>query len=273
MGMHAYQLLESGEIIPRHEAGLKQVRDEGWFPSVTTKLKLPSSEFLDGWRQRKAILYTQQNPKLPNESQEDYEKRIDYLVWQPRVRWDGVEFSSNDFGTQCHAELEKWHEDQSYEFHRDWEFNCHGWPDTFRHHFSSVVEGEMMVACRLLKVAGTVDLLAIEQVSGMYALCDFKFRPHEGKPETKARDKDCQQLALEADIIRRKMGLSYLPNCYTAIGCVDTGSWHVKLWSDKMVQKHLQNALSVNLAYNVINGFETLEEAMESTRRVLAGEA
>ena len=270
--MHSYQLLQTGEVIPRHDLGLRDVRNKGYFPSVTTKLKFPSSDFLDRWRMERAIDYTIDHPKLQSESLKDYYDRIDRLIWQPRKRWDGVEFDSNDFGTFCHNEIDKWHKDQSYQFEHAWEMYVCGWPVRFGQIFSEVVAAETMVACKHLKTAGTIDLLALEQ-SGRVAFCDFKMRPHKGDAAKRVRDKDCQQLAIEADIYRRQNGLDYMPNCYSAIGCPDTGEWWVKQWSDKMVAKHLSIALAVNLAYNVANDIQSLSAATEATQMVLAGEA
>jgi len=277
--MHSYEYDPvTGVVTPRHDIDLREVKKMGYFASFTTKLKLPSSDFLDKWRQEKAIEYSRDNPPMANESLADYNTRIDRLIWQPRKRWDGVEFDSNEFGTHCHAEVERWHKDNAYEFDPDWELYCHAWPEQydaiFRRFDESTLQcgAELMVACRLLKIGGTLDLLA-EDHNGRYALCDFKMRPHKGSPERCARDKDCQQLMFGADILRRQMGLDYMPDVYSAYGCPETGNWFVKKWSDKMKEKHLATAISINLAYNVSKGFESLEDALDATQLVLQGKA
>ena len=273
MGMHSYELMHDGSVIPRHDLGLKEVRAEGYFPSVTTKLKLPSVAFLDTWRQKKAIDYTRQNPQMTNESLEDYYDRIDRLIWQPRERWDGEMFESNAFGTFCHEQVEEWHRDPHFEFDPNWEMYVHNWPNEFSqiwkpHEESTCLEPEVMVACPTLKTAGTVDLLA-EDHAGRLALGDFKFRPHKGKPYQQVRDKDCQQLAIEADIIRRERGLGYFPDCFSAVGCVETGAFYVKKWSPKMVQKHLHIAWTVNMTYDIMNGFRSIEDAHDAMGQLL----
>ena len=54
--MHSYVQFPDGRIEPRHDAGIKERRDGGYFDSVTTKLKFPSNSFLERWRHKEAVL-------------------------------------------------------------------------------------------------------------------------------------------------------------------------------------------------------------------------
>lgn len=272
---HFYEHTEDGKVIARYDTPTRQAKKLGYFASVTTKLKFESSEALEGWKMKETIRQVEDNWRNNDESFEDYYKRINHQVWQPRKRWDGVEFASNDFGTYIHAELEKWNLDHDYQFAPEWEMYCYGWKEVYGRMIDRTIGAEELIACPLLKTAGSVDLIA--EKDGMLSLWDYKARPHvkaDGSPKelkSTVRDKDCQQLIIEADIIRRQRNLPYTPKCYSVIICTETGAYYVHEWTDYMMKKHLEGAIAINLAFNVRNGYQTLSEALQTHERVING--
>lgn len=64
----------SGE--PRHDADLRVARKENLLPGVTTILGIMEKPFLSIWKQQQAILSALTLPRLPEESVDDFAKRV-----------------------------------------------------------------------------------------------------------------------------------------------------------------------------------------------------
>ena len=101
------------------------------------------------------------------------------------------------------------------------------------------MEAESICYCLRRKTAGTIDVLAKDS-GGQYVLMDFKTRSVTvGKPEAKAYIKDCAQLAVEADIIREREGLDYMPNIMSIVIAVEDGRTGIRRWTRDQQQHAL----------------------------------
>jgi hypothetical protein len=218
---------------------------------VTTKMGVLKDSFIDGWRLKTSILEAEKNPRMQGESDDEWVGRIDSILWGEPVRWDGLKFKSSDFGTLVHAELEAWNKDRSYKIADVWKPYCESYC-LWAMGRVETIEAEKKVVDHDLKVVGMVDLIA--NVDGMVSLLDFKTRGCDGKG--KFYNKDCMQLAVEAKIVQRDMGLPYCPDCYSLCICNKTGQLFVKKWTEKMVKKQYKIFRALSAAYDVVNGFD-----------------
>ena len=99
-----------------------------------------------------------------------------------------------------------------------------------------------------LKIAGSIDFLG-EDSDGKMFLADYKCRSTEDRG--KFYDKDCQQLAVEANAIKKIFELDYLPECRSICISTDNKKHFHKVWKDKDVKKHLKTAqLAAKIYWN-----------------------
>lgn len=260
MGYHFYKKRPDGSIETAHDLSMGDAVKQGAFGSVTTALALWKNEYLENiWGPKKLVLETESNPRLPNESDEDYVARIVQLKWGVRTRWDGVEFPSNDFGTEIHNELERWNLDHSYQFNPVWEMYCTGWPPLFQANLRETVAAELLVADDHYWIAGTIDLLALGH-DGRLCLVDYKCRGEFRNGKGSTYDKDVHQLAIEADIIRKQYSLDYFPQCISVIIDSTSGDYYWKQWTPYMMAKGLRQAQAIVRCFNVMNGFQKEDE-------------
>jgi hypothetical protein len=78
---------------------LRDAKKHGWFPSVTTIMKVLASPELDRWKQQQVLLASMTLPRNPDESEENYCSRIMEDAFKQ------VEEAA-DLGTSIHKALE-----------------------------------------------------------------------------------------------------------------------------------------------------------------------
>lgn len=89
---------------------LRDAKKMNLVPSVTTILGIVAKPGLDQWKQKQAILAALTLPKLPNESEDDYIKRIiTDSKEQGRM--------AADRGTEIHAAIQSFYEDKHHGLH------------------------------------------------------------------------------------------------------------------------------------------------------------
>jgi len=217
--------------------------------SVTEKLKLFPSEFFNNWRIKEAIRITKENPHLDDTVIAD-------KIWGIREHpVTEEEVSSSAWGTECHAQLDlamndKWQ-------WNEWEPFIQPFVSWVKTRNIEVLATETIVASSIpsFNTAGTIDLLA-KLNGGKIALFDYKTRKvsEGGDIKKKAYPKDCMQLASESSMIRDMMHLDYNPSIFTVLIDTETGSTHVKEWTDKAFEKALSDSISCFIFYDELNG-------------------
>lgn len=252
-----YYLVNGSTVTPCHDLTKAQARKRGCYASVTTKRDVLSNSYLDKWRLKRLILESEQNPRLPNEDDDNWIKRIDNILWGQPTRWDGVKFQSWEFGTSVHAELENWNLDHGYAIRPEWEPYCRGWQEWSGQNIAKTIAAEYLAVCHKVRTVGMVDFIG-EMLDGTLCLADYKTRQCDG--EGKFYDKDLMQLAVEARIIKEGRGLDYWPRCFSV--CIDSngGSTFVKEWkTEKVVLADWQFG-KLSAAYDAMNGFLKMED-------------
>jgi len=251
---HYYRVYSDGSIEPMHDLSLAQARRAGCYASVTTKIGVLKNSFLDQWRMKNLVLTASSTPRLPKEEDEDYVNRIDAILWGQPTRWDGVKLQSSDFGLAVHSELEQWNQNSGYEVAPEWELYTRGWKQWFADHVSRTIAAEYMAVDHDLRTVGTVDFIGMKKDETAF-LADYKTRQCAPKNVGKFYFKDCMQLAIEADIIRRERGLDYMPECWSMCICADSGNLYAKKWTEKMVNRGIEHFKALSNAYDIVNQF------------------
>ena len=251
---HKYIKTANG-LEPAHHLTDSQAKKKGAFGSVTTALSMVKDAFLDEvWKPKKYVLSTESMPRQPGENDDAFVERIKSHMWGIRTRWDGVQFPSSDFGTAIHNQLEKWNEDHAYQFAPEWAMYCEGWPVEYHKLFEETLAAEKIVADEDFWIAGTIDLLALDH-NGKVSLADFKVRGAFKGGKGFTAKKDIQQLAIEAEIIRKEYMLGYFPQCYSVIVDCESGEYYVHKWTPYMMEKGLREAKAIIACYNVLEGY------------------
>ena len=216
--------------------------------SVTTKLKYEPNEFLERWARKQCIKLSKENPGKT-------EDEIMDLAWGVREHPNGTTVPSSDFGTELHKEFENatmaYHQGLNYrsKWFQEW---TDLWVDWLSKHKAEVEGVELLVGDATRRTAGAIDQLL--SIDGKMVLADFKTRVAGGSAlSSKHYSKDCMQLAVEADIVRMKYNLDYMPRIYTIIVECTKPDMYVKLWTLPAQEKGLAKFDVINDFYNKLN--------------------
>ena len=149
-----------------------------------------------------------------------------------------ADIPSSEFGTRVHKCAEKLLDAYRYndEYEEDEHYDPYAMPflDWVKERGHKVIATEYMVADKLIKLCGSVDVILKGGSSGKMMICDYKCRKSK-----QFYDKDLWQLAIESEMLRRK-GLDYRPSCVSVCIDVTTKKHHHKLWSDEEVEDAIQ---------------------------------
>jgi hypothetical protein len=203
-----------------------KARGTGALASVTTMLGVMPADFLNKWSRQQ--VWTMANEGLSFEE-------CEHRRYGMRTDVDGREVTSAAFGTSVHKALECHLERMA-----DGDISPNNGPyahyvNPFATWFSdsgySLVEAEGICFCERRKTAGTIDVIATD-ANGDTVLMDFKTRSVKGgvKPESKTYLKDAAQLAIEADIIRLRDRLNYMPKTISIVISTADGSTGIRRW-------------------------------------------
>ena len=224
---HFYKVSKSGDVrLLKSVTTPTQARKSNALASVTTMLGCLPNDFLSGWMRRQIWDMAQCGISWEECERRRYGMRQDV---------DGREVTSSEFGTSVHKALEC-HLDRMAEGdlspnNGPYATYVNPFAKWFRDTGHELVAAESICYCLRRKTAGTIDVLAKDS-AGQYVLMDFKTRSVTvGKPEAKAYIKDCAQLAVEADIIREREGLDYMPNIMSIVIAVEDGRTGIRRWT------------------------------------------
>ncbi len=253
MGQHWYD--RQGN--PHHGAGMRDARKNNLIPSVTTVLGFWKSAFLEDWaaNQRLTKFCNYVVDKVV-EGERTAEQAMEYLrvianeedkseykkqqIAMIRDLGNSRLTESAEFGTAVHYELEQYNLDTSYVFEPEYAVYCNPYVDFYRQNIKQVLHAERTMASIELLAAGTVDLV-YEGVDGFIHILDYKTRKISGTPSNDWRFKDCSQMSIYAEIIKRELDLDYDPKCVSyGICSQNPGTTSVKFWSDEEQARGLE---------------------------------
>jgi hypothetical protein len=205
---------------------VKDARALGLLPSVTTVMSILDKPALSAWKQEQAILASLTLPRLENESDDDFAKRV--VVDAQSVSKDAM-----GLGTRVHASLEIYLNGQSQLDQDAWEY-AHPvvvWLES-NVDFTKPVKSELRLASAEQGFAGTTDLLCYLK-DGRLALIDFKTQGTKEKYNHKISfyDEWCWQLSAYSMIEKADV----LINIGISTGKV--GVIEVKEWTTEEVVK------------------------------------
>lgn len=227
-------------------------------PSVTTVLGIKPNLGLSIWwdSQIAKLAREYQNLEIPVLRKMAYGMRTSPV--------DGTLITAADFGTQLHEEIENANHllmaGDTYD-NPDWNDYVSGWLEYVEQNEIEPIWAEWRLFDDTTMTAGTIDLVA--RVAGdRYELFDYKSRDmEEGK--IKAYDKDCQQLAIEADIVRRRLNLPYTPRINTVAINTNTGETIVKQWKYEKQYEASQQYRKMAMAYWLVEMGVSAEDYLD----------
>ena len=102
------------EQVPAKKGGtrkptIKDARENGWLPSVTTILSCAAKPALDRWKQKTAILAALTTPRLPDETEDAFAERV------LEVDTQSISDAAKQHGKNVHAAIEQALNGQPYD--------------------------------------------------------------------------------------------------------------------------------------------------------------
>lgn len=159
---------------PEHDADLRVARKKGLFPSVTTIMKVWPKPMLDVYKIEQAILAAHTCPRLQDESDEQWVRRVASDAEEHGKRAAQLGSDLHDC-LRIHALTGAWPTDQRYDKWKPWE-DCI--KDFFNTHVREVESAETAYVNIDDGYAGTVDLFGTNN-DGFPTVWDYKTREWE----------------------------------------------------------------------------------------------
>ena len=157
-------------------------------------------------------------------------KDLERLCYGQLESPEGTIIQSSEFGTRVHASAEKLldsllfklpYEEDIYD---SWAQPFVDWVQEEGH---SIIATEYIVADRLIKTCGTIDVVLRDKDTKELFICDYKCRKSK-----QFYPKDLWQMAIECEMLRRR-GLDYLPKCISVCIDVNTKEHYHKVWKEE----------------------------------------
>jgi hypothetical protein len=168
---------------------IRDAREHGWLPSVTTIFKVCAAPELDVWKQKQVLMAALTLPKREGEPDEEYMARIMEDAFKQ------VEDAA-DLGTRVHKAIEDHFQGRPYDPELSvFIDSLERWLDqnkvTFKAH-------EIRVLCPEIGYAGTTDALITVQGKDGVGIMDFKTRKSKPDYPMKPYSKEPMQIAAYA---------------------------------------------------------------------------
>lgn len=263
-GYHWYD----GDGNPRHELGLKDARQAGLHPSVTTVQKLQAVPFLEVWKVKQAVKRsTEELMNLEFEGVENplhqFNSAEDVDEWADKINDTLIKnlMEAADWGTGMHDQMEKLLADNDYRFdepYQNWEECARAWKDE---NIQEVIALEKVRICNEVGLAGTVDVYCIHNVHGPCVM-DYKNRKYKldkrsGNMKCGFYDKDRDQLAKYSDMIMVEEGLDDLPTIVSVgINAEVPSPFQNRVWSRDGQEKGIKIVNQLATLWRTINNFQ-----------------
>lgn len=226
---------------------LRRARKENLLPSHSEIEKVVSDTTgLNLWILGQHLEWCYLNPREEGESMDDYFIRA-------KAGGDTVGREARDFGSLVHDEMEKWVHDNTYAINPDVLPFVEPHMQWFRENITQIIYTEKGMGCVELGVGGRIDLCAMHREHGRIIL-DFKtqnIKPNaSGKKYPNYYPSWCRQLALYAELDKRREGLSVAPRIISlAIDSSEPGPLYVKVWTRDEQQWGLESELANIVAW------------------------
>jgi hypothetical protein len=176
---------------------LRDAKKHGWFPSVTTVMKVLASPELDRWKQNQVFMASLTLSRFPNESDEQYCARIIEDAFKQVS-------DAADLGTEIHKALENHFQGLPYAPHMEpYVAPVKEWVSQNNVRF---LKHELRLVNSEVGYAGTTD--ALIEKDGILHILDYKSR--KTKPEYKIAPygKEPMQIAAYAKIAGASRGVN-----------------------------------------------------------------
>ena len=176
---------------------LRDAKKFGWYPSVTTVMKVLAAPELDRWKQQQVLMASLTLPRNPDETDE---------VYCARIMEDAFKQVSDaaDLGTEIHKALELYFQNQPYQP----EMEAYVAPvrDWVAKNNVKFLKHELRLVNTEVGYAGTTD--ALVEINGELHILDYKSR--KTKPDYKITpySKEPMQISAYANIVGAKRGVN-----------------------------------------------------------------
>lgn len=174
---------------------LRDARSEGWYPSVTTIMKVLASPELDKWKQQQVLLASMTLPRQVDESDDSYMSRVMEDAFKQ------VDDAA-DLGTQIHAALEAHF--QGLQYAPEMELYVAPVKKWAEHNRIKFLQHELRLVNHEVGYAGTTD--ALIEKDGVLHILDYKSRKTKADYEVKPWAKEPMQISAYASIVGAKRG-------------------------------------------------------------------
>lgn len=234
--MHIYDYTDKTDPFLSSTDKISKIKDNiNLYPSVTTVLNYYPNKWLEDWKLNKFVELAKENPDADMSD-------IKEMAWgYVTVPWSGEVLTSSDFGTKGHEAIDSII-NQTNDPTDDWTIFVSKVVDEIFSQGLFPIMTEYLSCCHDMRIAGRIDLIA-KSTDDKYVLLDYKFRRLGKTKKPKFYDKDCAQLALEAEFVQQEYHLDYVPKICSVCIDIEDGEPFFKWWSDKKFNK------CVNLAY------------------------
>jgi hypothetical protein len=176
---------------------LRDAKKFGWYPSVTTVMKVLAAPELDRWKQQQVLMASLTLPRTPDETDE---------VYCARIMEDAFKQVSDaaDLGTNIHAALENHF--QGIPYHPEMEPYVAPVREWCAKNNVKFLRHEVRLVNPEVGYAGTTD--ALVEINGVLHVLDYKSR--KTKPDVKVTPygKEPMQISAYANIVKAKRGVN-----------------------------------------------------------------
>ena len=176
---------------------LRDARKFGWFPSVTTVMKVMAAPELDRWKQQQVLMASLTLSRIPNETDEAYCSRIMVDAFKQ------VEDAA-DLGTDIHKALENHFQGLPYDPTMDvYVAPVKKWVAENNIKF---IKHELRLVNPEVGYAGTTD--ALIEKDGVLHILDYKSRKTKAEYKITPWSKEPMQIAAYANIANAPRGVN-----------------------------------------------------------------
>lgn len=200
-----FYAVDGNTISSAYDAGLKEARQRRLYVSPTTVAQVRANPGLDAWKQGLLVDTVLSHPQVPDESIEDYKKRIKELARKPAT-------DAADFGTRIHDAIEHYPQ-------LPLDADLHPWFDQYalwhEANVAEVIGNETMLAHHGIGVAGKTDKLAVMK-TGRIAVLDYKTQKVKAKGPA-FYDSWASQLSFYGRSYQLRETLPEMPDCINIV--------------------------------------------------------
>jgi len=243
---------------------LRDARKSGAYPSVTNIISVLAKPGLDAWRVEQGILAALTLPRLDNENDDEFARRVVYDMGEQVTK-------AADLGSRIHAACEVYAQSAALPENDE----VRSLFDPVREWFDADVERidkvETVVAHHEFGYAGTVDLVAKLRSTGEWAVVDFKTQriKRDNKGAIKPGFYETWPLQLEAyrqAILHSGEGKQPRDIVSLVIGSTEPVPVMPKLWPREQLPAYWNAFVNIRNLWTFIKGYCPIEGTREDAK-------